>query len=273
MCMLHREMFLTGICYSGKWHHYNVQNRCMNGGEYDQDKRTCQCYGGYIGQFCERIMRDCSDGYSTSHYNKGSGTYLIQPNMAPSPFKVWCKMQSGGNTYIQRRVDGSTDFNRSWQDYKDGLGDLTKNFWLGNDKIAYITNGRSHMLTFKNTEMTTKRQRIYTFFNLSQEGLYTMSYTDTWGSSIPEKHGGDCLGELKGQPFSTFDNDNDDSPLNCAQEHQSGFWFKNCTPCNPNGVWSETPDGKRAGVPEEMFWIPVTGDNLLLSCFVHLSAM
>jgi len=32
---------------------------------------------------------------------------------------------------IQRRVDNTTDFYRDWKSYKDGFGDLTRNFWLG----------------------------------------------------------------------------------------------------------------------------------------------
>ncbi|XP_046565173.1 techylectin-5B-like [Haliotis rubra] len=270
--MIHREMFLTGVCYSGGWRHFNVQNRCMNGGEYDQDKLSCQCYGGYIGQFCERIMQDCTEGYDTGHYTKGSGIYLIYPNMAPSPFKVKCNMQYRGLTYIQMHKDGSTNFNRSWQEYKDGFGDVTKDFWLGNDKLVYLTNKRPQMLTFIFKDMSSTRQRVYKHFTLSQDGLYTMTYQTSWGATLPEKHGGDCLAELKGQPFSTFDRDNDDSLLNCAQEHKSGFWFKSCTPCNPNGVWSETPDKKRAGVPWEMFWTPGTEENLMLSCNAYLKA-
>ncbi|XP_067685866.1 fibrinogen-like protein 1 [Haliotis asinina] len=274
VCMIHRHVFLDGVCYVGDWRHFNVQNRCMNGGEYDQSKLTCQCYGGYIGHFCERIMQDCSEGFKIGHYEE-DGIYLIHPRMSPSPFSVWCRMRYDGNTFIQRRIDGSTHFNRSWQEYKDGFGDLSKNFWLGNDKIAYITNGRSQTLIFdtKDESSPFMRQRVYTQFSLSQDGLYSMTYTNSWGHDDPLRNGGDCLVELKGQPFSTFDQDNDDnSPLNCAQEHKSGFWFKSCTPCNPNGVWSETADKKRAGVPEEMFWTPVVGDNLIMFCTTFLKA-
>ncbi|XP_046367746.2 fibroleukin-like [Haliotis rufescens] len=275
ICMLHREMFLTGICYTGEWYFYNVQDRCMNGGDYSQDKHICQCYGGYIGQFCERIMQDCSEGYKSVHYHSGEGIYLIHPSMAPFPFSVWCRMQYVGNTYIQRRIDGSTSFNRSWQDYKNGFGDLSKNFWLGNDKIAYITNGRAQNLIFETKDESSPniRQRVYKEFVLSQDGLYSMTYTNTWGHGEPSRHGGDCLVELKGQPFSTFDQDRDDSPQNCAQEHGSGFWFKNCTACNPNGVWSDPPEKKRAGIPEEMFWDPVSGDNLIMLCYAFLAAV
>lgn len=34
---------------------------------------------------------------------------------------------------IQRRIDGSTDFEKHWKDFEDGFGDVSKEFWLGKD--------------------------------------------------------------------------------------------------------------------------------------------
>jgi len=32
---------------------------------------------------------------------------------------------------VQRRQDGSLDFNKNWTEYEDGFGKLTGEFWYG----------------------------------------------------------------------------------------------------------------------------------------------
>ena len=42
-----------------------------------------------------------------------------------------------------------------------------------------------------------------------------------------------------GRQFSTFERDNDQLPLNCAQTFgQSGWWFSTCFTANLNGFWA-----------------------------------
>ena len=40
---------------------------------------------------------------------------------------------------VQRRQDGSVDFNRTWVEYEDGFGKLTGEFWYGLRALHCLT--------------------------------------------------------------------------------------------------------------------------------------
>jgi len=89
----------------------------------------CQTNGGPI-ESC------CCVGYSNTHFNaKSSGVYTIGNfgGVKCSNTRVYCDTTSGGGGWIviQRRQDGSVDFNRDWVNYEDGFGSLTGEFWFG----------------------------------------------------------------------------------------------------------------------------------------------
>ncbi|XP_016119757.1 angiopoietin-1-like, partial [Sinocyclocheilus grahami] len=65
----------------------------------------------------ERKYRDCADLYQAGFQKNGVYTINISPQETK---KVYCNMESagGGWTVIQRREDGSVDFQRAWKEYK-----------------------------------------------------------------------------------------------------------------------------------------------------------
>ena len=47
---------------------------------------------------------------------------------------------------MQRRENGHTNFYRKWKDYKVGFGDVSSEFWMGNELIHHMTATHMFML-------------------------------------------------------------------------------------------------------------------------------
>ena len=52
---------------------------------------------------------------------------------------------------MQRRFDGSVNFSRTWDEYRDGFGTLDGEFWLGNKYLHELTGNIQHRWFFKAT--------------------------------------------------------------------------------------------------------------------------
>ena len=139
----------------------------------------------------------------------------------------------GGWTVFQRRQDGSVDFYRGWNDYKAGFGQLTAEFWLGNDKIHRLMASRPSSLRVELEDWNgVKAYAIYGKFNIGDEqAQYRLEVGSYSGTA------GDSLAYHNNMAFTTKDRDNDKYSTNCAVLWTGAWWYKSCHHSNLNGQY------------------------------------
>ncbi|XP_062568836.1 ficolin-1-like [Saccostrea cucullata] len=184
---------------------------------------------------CKRLL---ADGFTLS------GVYTIHP-WDNSSVDVYCDMdtEDGGWTIIQRRVNGSIAFNRTWNEYKEGFGSVHSSYWIGNDVIHQLTKNRPSLyVSITLTNGTTLYQQ-YGEFSVNNETdnyrLYLGGPSEgTLGDSMIDT--GKSWADLSGMYFSTPDRDNDNNTVNCAalSDRRGGWWFNTCHLAFLNGQWS-----------------------------------
>nr|KAF6427127.1 angiopoietin 2 [Rousettus aegyptiacus] len=78
----------------------------------------------------------------------------------------------GGWTVIQRRGDGSVDFQKTWKEYKVGFGNPSGEYWLGNEFVSQVTSRKRYMLRIRLTDWAgNEAHSLYEHFSLSGEDL------------------------------------------------------------------------------------------------------
>ncbi|XP_049529745.1 angiopoietin-related protein 1-like [Anopheles darlingi] len=177
-----------------------------------------------------------------------SGPYQIRVQNDSAPFQVYCEQESfgGGWTVIQHRYDGSLDFYLGWAAFRDGFGDLVKEFWLGLEKVHQITKGRRHELLVEIKEFNgIYAYAKYDAFEVdSEDEQYALKDLGKYSGT-----GGDGMADNRGMKFSTKDRDNDRyTDGQCAHFNEGAWWHGVCTHANLNGPY------RNARTSKNMFW-------------------
>ncbi|CRL03209.1 CLUMA_CG016157, isoform A [Clunio marinus] len=170
---------------------------------------------------------------SINDFNNESGIRKYQKD-----FFTYCEIEADdsiGWVVIQNRFDGSTEFARGWNEYKNGFGNLAGEFWLGLDKIHELTSANLHELMIVLESFNDgKKSAKYSAFGIGPESTgYVLNILGKYSGNA-----GDSLNYHAGMKFSTFDNDNDAwLDGNCARSHLGGWWYNSCDESNLNGKY------------------------------------
>ncbi|KAM6218439.1 angiopoietin-related protein 4 [Rhynchocyon petersi] len=198
-----------------------------------------------------RLPRDCQELFKEGE--RQSGLFQIQPQGSP-PFVVNCEMTSdGGWTVIQRRQDGSVDFNQSWDAYKAGFGDPKGEFWLGLEKVHYITGDQGGRLVVQLQDWEGNAESLQFPIHLGGEDTaYSLQLT----APVASKLGATAItSNGLSLPFSTWDQDHDlRGDKNCAKTLSGGWWFGTCSHSNLNGQYFHSIPRQREQRKKGIFW-------------------
>ncbi|KAF6031757.1 hypothetical protein EB796_009964 [Bugula neritina] len=194
-------------------------------------------------KYCEERLKmktvckptSCLDLLCLGHNE--TGVYTIYPTgHADSSIDVFCDQETdgGGWTVFQRRMDGSVDFYRDWNNYKLGFGNLSGEFWLGNDNLVAALQAADNNVLRVDLESFDDETAYAKFssFNVGDEStqylLSVSGYSGTAGNSFTNH---------SGKKFSTKDRDYDAYSGSCAVRHYGAWWYNTCIASNLNGKY------------------------------------
>uniref|UniRef100_H2YFF4 Fibrinogen C-terminal domain-containing protein n=1 Tax=Ciona savignyi TaxID=51511 RepID=H2YFF4_CIOSA len=151
--------------------------------------------------------------------------------------KVYCDQTTDGGGWMvfQRRRDGSENFYRTWVEYQGMFGNLSNEFWLGNENLHALTRSGNYELRIELEDCANVRKFAkYSSFSIgSAQEKYTLKvtgYSGDAGDSLSSHH--------NGRRFSTKDADNDIYVgANCTVLLHGAWWYGSCHHSNLNGEY------------------------------------
>lgn len=184
------------------------------------------------------LGRDCLDllhrGFNSS------GLYQIDPD-GNGAYQVLCDQETNGGGWIviQKRFDGAADFANNWNEYKDGFGNLSAEFWLGNEKLHRLSSMNQQLLVEIEDFNGEKAHAFYDAFSVHSETEKYKLYVEGFSGTAK-----DSLSAHSGHLFSTIDQDNNGSASkHCSRRFGGGWWYKSCGRAFLNGYYVPNSSG------------------------------
>uniref|UniRef100_T1HD12 Fibrinogen C-terminal domain-containing protein n=1 Tax=Rhodnius prolixus TaxID=13249 RepID=T1HD12_RHOPR len=161
----------------------------------------------------------------------GQSETIEMLNLAGKPRMAVCDK---GWTLVQRRKDGTVQFNKDWEDYAVGFGTPQGEFWLGNEALHSLTNANASRLRVDMIDIY-GRLWIAEYQNFRVGDRSNGFKLEVSGYS---GNASDALDYQNGMQFSARDSDRDISNTHCAANYEGGWWFSHCQHANLNGRYN-----------------------------------
>ncbi|GFU91283.1 techylectin-5A [Trichonephila clavipes] len=243
----------------GRNYHPTNKNTLIRALTEEWDKLPQQLLDNVVQSKKHPKPMDCEELLENG--NTESGVYTIWPKSRSADcqsIEVYCDMETagGGWTVIQRRGDygnAQNYFDKTWNEYKKGFGNLKKEFWLGNDNIFAITNQGKYSVRL---EMTNKEGKsafaIYdTFYIDNEDTKYKLHIKEYNGNA------GNSIGNHDGWLFYTKDQPNRPEGVKDGITHTGGWWFNVFPSSNLNGL--NNNGGPHKVIQQGMTWYTMGG--------------
>ncbi|XP_037932209.1 ficolin-3-like [Teleopsis dalmanni] len=175
-----------------------------------------------IKTHCPKHPTNC---YEATRNTGKSDVYTL--DIEGKSFLAYCEADVNGDGWlvIQRRQDGTIDFNRNWANYQSGFGNIYGEFFFGLNQLHTLTNKTPHEL------MIVTRLFDSTVLHIKYDNFLIGSEIEGYSLKKLGLSSGNAttfLGWKEGWKFWTKDRYNN-SPCN---EHFSavisGGWWTNC---------------------------------------------
>ncbi|XP_021427695.2 tenascin isoform X2 [Oncorhynchus mykiss] len=208
---------------------YTVQLQGERGGSYTAAISTEFTTGNLRYPF----PSDCSQEMLNGMHESGE-VEIFPRERQGKPVLVYCDQvtDGGGWTVFQRRMDGKTDFFRGWENYSKGFGELSGEFWLGNENLHNLTSMAPMTLRVDlraGDESVFAKYSTFTVDTVRRN--YALKVSGYSGTA------GDSMSYHNGRMFSTRDRDPAPFITRCAMSYRGGWWYKNCHQANLNGLY------------------------------------
>ncbi|XP_031820988.1 tenascin-X isoform X4 [Sarcophilus harrisii] len=182
--------------------------------------------------------RDCGEEVQNGLHHSRKTTIFLNGNRE-RPLEVYCDMETDGGGWLvfQRRMDGHTDFWRDWAEYAHGFGNISGEFWLGNEALHSLTQAGDYSLRVDLRAGNESVFAEYDFFTVDSAAKYYRLHLEGYHGTA-----GDSMSYHSGSIFSTRDRDPNNLHIPCAVSYRGGWWYRNCHYVNLNGLYGSIID-------------------------------